>query len=96
MSVLKIKNNDDWINVPTVQGMQGPEGPQGPIGPEGTLDANTMSEEQKKQLANMVGIPSKTSELTNDSGYVTQTEVDNQINTINSILAELATVNEVN
>lgn len=37
-------------------------------------------------------IPTKTSQLTNDSGYVTQTELDSKIGDINTILASLVEV----
>ena len=44
-------------------GPQGPQGPQGETGPAGTTDYN--------DLQNKPTIPSKTSDLANDSGYIT-------------------------
>lgn len=44
-------------------GSTGPTGPQGPAGPAGTTDYN--------ELTNKPTIPSKTSDLTNDAGFLT-------------------------
>lgn len=45
------------------QGIQGPQGPKGDTGPAGTTDYN--------DLTNKPTIPSKTSDLQNDSGFLT-------------------------
>lgn len=93
MSVLKIRDiNNAWTNIPALKGKDGIQGPQGPQGETGTLDTNTMSIDQKKQLANIVGIPSKTSELTNDSNFITQAQADAQIQSLENILKTLTTL----
>ena len=40
MSILKIKNNDTFISIPTITGAQGPAGPQGPKGEPGISGTN--------------------------------------------------------
>lgn len=40
MSVLKIKNNDTFISIPTIAGARGPIGPQGPKGEPGISGTN--------------------------------------------------------
>lgn len=42
MSVLKIKNNDTFISIPTIAGAQGPIGPQGPKGDSGKDGTNVL------------------------------------------------------
>ena len=54
------RTNPQTVNI---RGPQGIQGPQGATGPAGTTDYN--------DLQNKPTIPSKTSDLTNDSGYIT-------------------------
>lgn len=57
--------------------------PQGRKGDTGTTDYN--------ELINKPTIPSKTSDLTNDSDYTTKTYVDNMIGNLETILETLDT-----
>ena len=55
--------NDGGKPNPATVNIKGPQGPQGETGPAGTTDYN--------DLQNKPTIPTKTSDLTNDSGYIT-------------------------
>ena len=65
------------------KGEQGPEGPQGPQGEKG--DTPDLTDYYTKQEVNSL-IPTKTSDLTNDSDYTTKTYVDGLIGNINTAL----------
>ena len=77
MSRLKIKDNDVWIDIPSIVGPQGPQGPIGPQGPTGSNgvyvgsniptdpDVNVWVDTDEESAS----IPTKTSDLTNDSGF---------------------------
>lgn len=65
------------------QGEQGPEGPQGPQGEKG--DTPDLTDYYTKQEVNSL-IPTKTSDLTNDSNFITKSYVDGLVGDINTAL----------
>jgi hypothetical protein len=65
------------------QGEQGPEGPQGPQGEKG--DTPDLTDYYTKQEVNSL-IPTKTSDLTNDSNFITKSYVDGLVGNINTAL----------
>ena len=68
-------NYNNLINKPQINGT--------------TLEGNiTITAESIGALPSNTSIPSKTSDLTNDSGFVTQTYVDNLIGNTSSLLNE--------
>lgn len=80
--ILKIKNErGEWISVPAIKGEdghQGPEGPQGPQGPKGdigdpaSISVNgTTYARDSSGLITLPNYPTTTSELTNDSNFIT-------------------------
>lgn len=87
------------------QGPPGPQGPEGPEGPAGGVDSfngrtGAVMPSTGDYTAEMVGalpsttkIPSKTSDLTNDSKFATQDEVNNAVQTalgtIEAVLSEV-------
>jgi hypothetical protein len=59
------------------KGEQGIQGEKGEKGDKMTYD--DLTEEEKEDLASRVEVPTKTSQLTNDSGYVTSVDVTTAI-----------------
>ena len=75
-------------------GATGPQGKQGEVGPKG--DSYQITEADYAAIAGMVSVPSKTSELTNDSNFVTDIKLNgesvvNQNGSINLQLGNLDT-----
>lgn len=66
MSVLMIKNGNNWVGIPTIKGEQGNDGHT----PVKGVDYFTSDD-----IASL-NIPSKTSDLNNDSGYITNSVTD--------------------
>lgn len=65
MSVLKIKNeNNEWVEITTIQGEPGPQGPQGDPGPQGLQGPEgpagpagqdyILTDENKNEIAQLV------------------------------------------
>lgn len=79
MSVLKIKNNDTFISIPTITGAQGPIGPQGPKGEPGISGTNirVSSDEPADTNVEVWINPTATSEIT---------DLQNQISTLTNEL----------
>ena len=73
----------------------GPQGIQGKIGPQGPKgDSYQITETDYAAIAEMVPVPSKTSELTNDSNFITDVKVNGEsvINKDGSINLELGSL----
>lgn len=85
-------------------GATGPQGKQGEIGPKG--DSYQITEADYAAIAGMVSVPSKTSELTNDSNFVTDIKlngesvvnqngsIDLQLGNLETTLGETITCNQ--
>ena len=58
------------------QGIQGKTGATGPQGPKG--DSYQITEADYAAIAGMVSVPSKTSELTNDSNFITEVKLNGE------------------
>lgn len=93
-----------------IQGEVGPVGPQGiqgKIGPQGPKgDSYQITETDYAAIAGMVPVPSKTSELTNDSNFITDVKlngesvinkdgsIDLQLGSLDTTLGETITCNQ--
>lgn len=85
-------------------GATGPQGKQGEVGPKG--DSYQITEADYAAIASMVSVPSKTSELTNDSNFVTDIKlngesvinqngsIDLQLGNLDTTLGETITCNQ--
>lgn len=85
-------------------GATGPQGKQGEVGPKG--DSYQITEADYSAIAGMVSVPSKTSELTNDSNFVTDIKlngesvvnqngsIDLQLGNLDTTLGETITCNQ--
>ena len=60
-----------------LEGLRGPQGKTGPKGQKG--DSYILTENDKKEIASKVAVPTKTSELQNDSGYITANDVPPEV-----------------
>lgn len=75
------------INLGRLIGDTGPKGDQGIQGPKGDKgdkgDPYTLTDSDKTAIANetkgLISIPTKVSDLTNDSGYATQSDITSAI-----------------
>ena len=86
------------------QGIQGKTGATGPQGPKG--DNYQITEADYAAIAGMVSVPSKTSELTNDSNFITEVKlngesvvnedgsIDLQLGNLDTTLGETITCNQ--
>lgn len=85
----------------------GPQGIQGKIGPQGPKgDSYQITETDYAAIAEMVPVPSKTSELTNDSNFITDVKlngesvinkdgsIDLQLGSLDTTLGETITCNQ--
>lgn len=87
-----------------IQGETGATGPQGIQGPKG--DNYQITEADYAAIAGMVSVPSKTSELTNDSNFITEVKlngesvvnkdgsIDLQLGSLDTTLGETITCNQ--
>lgn len=87
-----------------IQGETGATGPQGIQGPKG--DSYQITEADYAAIAGMVSVPSKTSELTNDSNFITEVKlngesvvnedgsIDLQLGNLDTTLGETITCNQ--
>ena len=110
----------EWIT--SLKGETGPIGPQGEIGPQGLKgetgatgpqgiqgpkgDSYQITEADYAAIAGMVSVPSKTSELTNDSNFITEVKlngesvvnengsIDLQLGSLDTTLGETITCNQ--
>ena len=85
-------------------GAPGPEGKQGKTGPKG--DSYIITEADYAEIANLVTVPTKTSDLTNDSNFVTSIKlngepvqnedgsIDLQLGNLQTTLGESITCNQ--
>ena len=85
-------------------GATGPQGERGEVGPKG--DSYQITEADYAAIASMVSVPSKTSELTNDSNFVTDIKlngesvvnqngsIDLQLGNLDTTLGETITCNQ--
>lgn len=68
--------------IPGIEGPQGKEGPQGPVGPKGEAgkDGNNyiISDADYEAIASKVTIPSNTSDLINDSNFISDVKVNGE------------------
>lgn len=86
------------------QGIKGETGPRGEAGPKG--DNYQITEADYAAIAGMVSVPSKTSELTNDSNFITEVKlngesvvnengsIDLQLGSLDTTLGETITCNQ--
>lgn len=58
-------------------GAPGPEGKQGEVGPKG--DSYIITETDYAEIANLVTVPTKTSDLTNDSNFITNIKLNGEL-----------------
>ena len=110
----------EWVA--SLKGETGPIGPQGEIGPQGLKgetgatgpqgiqgpkgDSYQITEADYAAIAGMVSVPSKTSELTNDSNFITEVKlngesvvnedgsIDLQLGSLDTTLGETITCNQ--
>ena len=110
----------EWVA--SLKGETGPIGPQGEIGPQGLKgetgatgpqgiqgpkgDSYQITEADYAGIAGMVSVPSKTSELTNDSNFITEVKlngesvvnedgsIDLQLGSLDTTLGETITCNQ--
>jgi hypothetical protein len=89
MSILKIKNNDTFISIPTITGAQGPAGPQGPKGEPGISGTNIKVSNSEPTDTNVeVWInPNATSEITDLQNQITT--LTNELTVAKNRIAEL-------
>lgn len=92
MSVLKIKNNDTFISIPTITGAQGPIGPQGPKGDKGDSgkDGTNVLVSTTVPIDNEVEVwinPTATSEVADMQNNIGA--LDNSITSISNRVTEL-------
>ena len=110
----------EWVA--SLKGETGPIGPQGEVGPQGLKgetgatgpqgiqgpkgDSYQITEADYAAIAGMVSVPSKTSELTNDSNFITEVKlngesvvnkngsIDLQLGSLDTTLGETITCNQ--
>ena len=108
--VASLKGETGPIGPQGIQGEIGPIGPQGiqgKIGPQGPKgDSYQITETDYAAIAEMVPVPSKTSELTNDSNFITEVKlngesvvnengsIDLQLGSLDTTLGETITCNQ--
>ena len=82
MAILRIRDeNGVWIDIPALKGDPGKDGSPGAPGKDYVL-----TDEDKQEIAELINIPTKVSQLENDSKFVNEDKLNEIVGDIERLL----------